>query len=169
MNDLTLYNAVKAHMDTGDLLQWQTEGVIGAAIRWRTLSDVNHSSLVLRFPQYEGADCRRFTTEARGHGVGLNLLSSRLAYHKGKVWWYPLDPDKCPVKRENIGERALSYIGKPYDFRSIFRLCAGRVSAEATALFCSEYCAICYGVTGPAPTPAEMPSLNIFKAPVRLI
>ncbi len=37
MNDLTLYNAVKAHMDTGDLLQWQTEGILGAAIRWRTL------------------------------------------------------------------------------------------------------------------------------------
>jgi hypothetical protein len=169
MNDLTLYNAVKAKMDTGDLLQWRTEGIIGAAIRWRTLSNVNHSSLVLNFSQYAGAECRRFTTEARGHGVGLNMLSARLAYHKGEVWWYPLDTGKCPVKRENIGDRALSYIGHPYDFKSILKLCMGRVSSEASELFCSEYCAICYGATGSALTPAELPSLNIFKEPVRLI
>lgn len=37
MNDLTLYHSVKAQMQTGDLLMWSSDRLIGKAIRWRTL------------------------------------------------------------------------------------------------------------------------------------
>lgn len=169
MNDLTIYNSVKHQMQTGDLLQWRSESLIGALIRWRTLSEWNHSSLVVSFQEYQGTEGRRFTTEALSDGVVLNLLSNRLERHKGNVWWYPLDEEKCPVKRPNIGELALKYIGTGYDYQSILRLVLRRVSNDAAKLFCSEYVAICYGHEGQAMTPADLPHLNIFKEPVRLI
>ena len=63
----------------------------------------------------------------------------------------------------------LSFIGTPYDYQSILRLCLRRVSTQMDKLFCSEYCAVCYGLGGEAPTPADMPKLGIFKEAVRLI
>lgn len=169
MNDLTKYNEVKSLMQTGDLLQWQTNSLIGKLIRWRTLSEWNHSSLIMRFSDYEGKECRRFTTEAVAEGVVLNLLSRRLGNLDGAVWWYPLDETKCRLTRAQVGENAMKYIGTGYDYQSILRLILKRVSDEANKLFCSEYCAICLGHEGPALHPGEMPSMGIFKEPVRLI
>jgi hypothetical protein len=64
---------------------------------------------------------------------------------------------------------AFQYIGVPYDYKSLFKNAFGRVSADARALFCSEYCFLCYGKTGKAPTPGEMPKLGIFKPGTKLI
>lgn len=169
MNDLTVYNSVKAQMQTGDLLMWGGDNLISKAIRWRTLSEYSHASLVIRLAEYEGTEGRRFTTEALADGIVLNILSSRLENYNGRVWWFPLDEEKCHVPRSRVGECALSFIGTPYDYQSILRLCMKRVSTELNKLFCSEYCAVCYGLEGEAPTPADMPKLGIFKEHVRLI
>ena len=169
MNDLSKYNEVKHLIQTGDLLMWSSDGIVGKAIRWRTLSEFSHASLAIRLADYEGAEGRRFTTEALADGVVLNVLSARLAHYKGRVWWFPLDEERCNVKRSHVGECALSFIGTPYDYQSILRLCLKRVSTEMNKLFCSEYCAVCYGLGGEAPTPADMPKLGIFKDPVRLV
>lgn len=169
MNDLTVYHNVKTQMQTGDLLMWSSDRLIGKAIRWRTLSEYSHASLVIRLAEYEGTEGRRFTTEALADGVVLNVLSARLAHYDGRVWWFPLDEEKCRVKRAHVGECALSFIGTPYDYQSILRLCLRRVSTQMDKLFCSEYCAVCYGLGGDAPTPADMPKLGIFKEAVRLV
>lgn len=169
MNDLTTYNSVKANMLTGDLLMWSGDRIVSRMIRWRTLSEFSHASLVIRLAEYEGSEGRRFVTEAMSDGIVLNVLSARLANYNGRVWWYPLDDDRVNIKRINVGECALSLIGTPYDYQSILRLCLKRVSTEINKLFCSEYCAVCYGLGGEAPTPADMPKLGIFKSPVRLI
>ena len=73
MNDLTLYHSVKAQIQTGDLLMWSSNGIVGKAIRWRTLSEFSHASLAIRLAEYEGAEGRRFTTEALADGVVLNI------------------------------------------------------------------------------------------------
>ena len=169
MNDLKAYNEVKRLIQTGDLLMWSSDRIIGKAIRWRTLSEFSHASLAIRLAEYEGAECRRFTTEALADGVVLNILSARLANYDGRCWWFPLDEEKCRVKRSHVGECALAFIGTPYDYQSILRLCLRRVSTEINKVFCSEYAAICYGLGGEAPTPADMPKIGIFKEPVRLI
>ena len=165
--DLKKYRQIKAQMKTGDLLQWRSHSALGAAIRWRTKSHVNHSSLVIRLAEYEGLERRRFTTEALSRGIMFNLLSRELARYRGEVWWYPLK-ESWNEKRQGIGEVALSLIGTPYDYKSFFRLLISTVSADARALFCSEYCFIAYGFTGQAPTPADMPSLGIFEPPIKL-
>ena len=169
MNDLSVYNSVKHLIQTGDGLGWSSDRIAGRLIRWRTMSYLSHFSLALRLAEYEGTEGRRFTTEALADGVVLNVLSARLAHYDGRVWWFPLDEEKCRVKRAHVGECALSFIGTPYDYQSILRLCLRRVSTQMDKLFCSEYCAVCYGLGGEAPTPADMPKLGIFKDPVRLV
>ena len=168
MNDLIQYNEVKDKMKTGDLLQWASSSVIGWLIRWKTKSDVNHSSLVIRLAEYEGLERRRFTHEALEHGVILNLLSRRLDQFNGKVWWYPLK-DEWDKRRQRVGELALAWTGVPYDYQSIVDQLISSVSAEATALFCSEMCFMAYGFAGKAPTPGEMLRLNIFKEGVQIL
>lgn len=168
MIDLTKYNAIKDQMKTGDLLQWNSSSIIGWLIRWKTGSDVNHSSLVIRLSEYEGLERRRFTHEALEHGVILNLLSRRLDQFAGKVWWYPLK-DEWDERRQRIGELALAWTGVPYDYRSIADQLIASVSAEATALFCSEMCFLAYGFAGKAPTPGEMPGLGIFKKGLQIL
>lgn len=169
MNDLSAYLKVKDQMDTGDLIQWKSNSLIGALIRWKTNANVNHSGLVLRLQEYEGLKGRRFTTESLEHGVVLNLLSRRLEAFDGEVWWLPLKDEYARAMRQAVGERALEMIGKPYDYGSIVRQIFGRVSADARALFCSEHCFLAYGLTGTAPTPADMPGLGIFKEGVQIL
>jgi len=168
MNDLTAYLAVKDQMKTGDLLQWRSNSLIGALIRWRTKSDVNHSSLVIRLQEYEGLERRRWTTEALEHGTVLNLLSRRLEQFDGECWCYPLN-DSWNAWRENCGEWALKMVGIPYDYGSILKQIIGKASADARALFCSEYCFMAYGLDGKAPSPGEMPELGIFKEPIKIL
>jgi hypothetical protein len=166
MNDLTVYNTVKGQMRTGDLLLWRSRSLLGAVIRYFSKATVNHAGLVMRFAEYEGDDARRFTTEALEHGIVLNLLSKRLEEYDGEVYWYPLME---AWDRTVIGERAMEYIGVPYDYHSLFKNAFGKVSADARELFCSEYCFICYGFSGKAPTPGDMPDMGIFKDPVKIL
>jgi hypothetical protein len=168
MNDLTLYNSIKDQMKTGDLLQWESDSFIGWAIRLKTNSNVNHSSVVIKLAEYEGLERRRFTDEALEHGVVLNYLSRRLENHAGHCWWYPLT-DSWDGERQLIGERAMSFIGIPYDYDSLFKQLVGSVSADATKLFCSETCFLSYGFSGKAPNPGQMPSLGIFKEPIQIL
>ncbi len=165
---LSLYDRVKDELRTGDLIQWGAHDLLGAIIQGVTHSDVSHSSLVIRLTEYEGLERRRFTTEALRHGVVLNLLSRRLENHSGAAWWYPLK-DEWNDKRQAIGERALSFVGIPYDFKSIAKFLFTRVSADARAIFCSELAFISWGFTGTAPAPGDIPGLGIFKDAVRIL
>lgn len=168
MKDITLYNSVKGLMKTGDLIQWHSNSLIGKLIRMKTGWYVNHSSLVMCFPQYEGEQHRRFTTEALEHGIVLNFLSKRLEVYKGEVWWYSLK-DEWESRRNSIGMMALEYVGTPYDYLSLAKQVMGKVSTNAKRFFCSEYCYFCYGFSGVAPNPGEMPGLGIFKDPVKIL
>lgn len=168
MSNLSEYAKVQCEMKTGDLLQWRSKSFIGWAIRWKTNSAVNHSSLVIRLAEYEGLERRRFTQEALEHGVVLNYLSRRLEQYDGEVWWYPLK-DEWDERRQRIGELALAFTGVPYDYKSIANQLISSVSAEATALFCSEMCFMAYGFAGTAPTPGGMEKLGIFKQGVKIL
>lgn len=159
------YEAIKSQMMTGDLLLWRSNTLLGAAIRRFSRANVNHAGLVIRLQEYEGSEGRRFTTEALEHGIVLNLLSAQLKNHDGKVWWYPLRAE-WQGKRRAIGERAFAWLGAPYDYPALFANAIKKVHADPERLFCSEYCFLCYGFTGEAPTPGDMPQLGIFSDPV---
>lgn len=161
------YNKFKQQMKTGDLLLWRSNSLLGATIRFFSKGPFNHASIVMCFPEYEGEECRRWTTEALEHGTVLNLLSRRLDKYDGQVWWFPLKDD-WEQQRSIIGRRALSMIGIGYDYKSLFKNILGKVSAEARRLFCSEYYFLSLGMEGKAPTPAGLPSLGIFKQEVQI-
>lgn len=154
MNDLSAYHRYREKMDTGDLLQWHSDSIIGKLIRLRIGGDVNHSGLVLRVAQYEG-EGRRWTTESLEGGVEAVLLSRRLEKFRGSVWWHPLKPAHQEL-RKVAGMRMLEMLGAPYDFHSLFRQIFSRVSVDLSSLFCSEYCYWCVGGEGEAPNPANL-------------
>jgi len=168
MNDLAAYNMVKEQMQTGDVLLWRSHSLLGVLIRQFSDAPVNHASLIMRFQPYEGSEQRRFIAEALEHGVVLNLLSKRLGEEDGEAWWYPLKGDWAQ-KRNEIGERALKYMGTPYDYAAILELAVTEVKAGTEKMVCSEYCFECLGMTGNIPTPGQLPSLGIFKDPVRVL
>jgi hypothetical protein len=157
---LDMYNAVKDRMKTGDILLWQSDSLLGSAIRWRTKSDVNHASMIIRMSEWEGLERRRFHTEAMERGVYPNLLSNRLEGCKGKVWWLPLK-DSWDNKRQLIGERLTDCWGKKYDYKSLLWQAIGKVSIDTQQLFCSEVIDYALGFTGQAHNPGELEGLGI--------
>jgi hypothetical protein len=156
MNDLTLYDAVKDQVATGDVLQWHSNSLIGSGIRLRKGGNVNHTGLIIRLAEFEGLERRRFTLEALEDGVVLNLLSRRLEVFKGKVYLHQLKKEH-DLMRQRIGERALSMVGIPYDYTSIIRECFGNAQMDMDKLFCSEFAwfAETGKMTGEAPDPVE--------------
>jgi len=83
MNDLTVYHSVKAQMQTGDLLMWSSDRLIGKAIRWRTLSEYSHASLVIRLAEYEGTEGRRLDRKSGVEGKRVDLGGGRSMKKKG--------------------------------------------------------------------------------------
>jgi hypothetical protein len=166
------YITYRGMMLTGDLLLWRSHSVIGWLIRLFSKAPVNHASLVLRL-NYEGLRDRRFVLEALESGIVLRLLSERLSDYKGEVHWYPLRR-KFNRRRPLIRNYALIKVGTPYDFGSLFKQLITRVPSDSKKFFCSEYCFMAYRAAGlpvvseKAPRPGDLPSLGIFKNPVRI-
>jgi len=174
MGKLDLYIKERPDMKTGDLLQWRSESFLGAAIRFFSRANVNHSGLIISLNEYSGLVDRRFTLEALGSGIVLRLLSERVREHKGRLWLYPLK-NEFDICRDAVAEWALLKVGTPYDYKSLLKQVAGRVSSNASRLFCSEYCFMAWKAAGipvtskKAPRPGDMPGLGIFKDPVRIL
>lgn len=168
MNDLTQYNKVRDQMQTGDLLLWRSFSLLGSLIRDFSKAPVNHASLIIRIEPYEGSEQRRFIAEALEHGVVLNLLSKRLGEEEGEAWWYPLN-DVWAQRRTQIGERALQFLGTPYNYGALLKLAIENVKAGTDKMVCSEYCFECLGLEGNIPTPGQLPALGVYKDPVKVL
>jgi len=170
MMDL-LYQYNRSLINTGDAIQWRSSTSLGFLIRKFTGGDVNHTALVIRINNYD----RVFQLEALKPGIVLTSLSRRLAMHKGEAFWLSL-LTRYDDYRPAIGEWAASFVGAKYDYRSLFRQIFGRVSAEASRFFCSEYAYLAWqnsGIpmqnpSGKAPRPCDVPALGIFGPQVKI-
>ena len=163
------YIQYRKEIATGDLIQFSSFSILGWLIR-KFSGYCNHSSQAIRFAEYQGLKQRRYILEALEHGIELSLISRRLEGYKGKVWWHPLKPEYQKYRRK-IGALALSRIGIPYDYGSLFKNALGRVSGNANRLFCSEYVYLnCKDVGMPiktewqdkSPRPADMLNLGFW-------
>jgi len=166
---MTLYDQIKNQMKTGDVLQWHHDDFLGGWIRRKTKSFWNHSSLVIRLQEYEGAESRRWTQEAVTPFVGLTFLSKKLESYKGEVWWFPLK-DEWEEKRIEIGAKALTFVGvTPYDRKGIVKQLFMRTSIQYRQLFCSEDVEICLGYEkGTALWPGEIAELPIYRDKIKI-
>jgi len=174
MEKLDTYYKHRPMMQTGDLLLWKSRSVIGWLIRLFSSGNVNHAGLVLCLDEFAHLTDRRWTLEALEPGIVLSLISRRFEKYDGSAWWYPLkgEYNSC---RHDLGEWAIEKVGTPYDYGSLFKNALGRVSADASKFFCSEYAYMAYKEVGlpvdleKAPRPADMPGLGIFKEPTQIL
>ncbi len=169
---LSRYRTFRRGMDTGDLIEFRSNSVIGCGIRWKTGNRVNHTAPVIRLKRY--AEERVFLLEALEHGIVINLLSRRLENFDGYAEWLGVKQQYIHFRRD-IGRAMLSYVGVPYDYGSIIRQLFARVSADAEKLFCSEFAAIALKDAGlpvsldPVPYPGDMVALGIHRSPLRIL
>lgn len=192
MNDLTLYKRLAPILETGDVILYEGNSVIGKTIRWwtkhillrkapdkATRKICNHGNQIIRIQEYEQQTDRRWCLDARAAGVFPVLLSDYLANYDGHAYLYRLK-DQYNCVRNSIGCEALSYAGKCYDFLGLIKNAVGLVSAELRKLWCTEaiFLALRDGgriVSGDkGPRPDMVPFLIgpdrqvIFKEPIKL-
>jgi hypothetical protein len=172
MSKLDAYYATRHALETGDGLTWASNTILGKLIQKFSGHKVNHFGLVMRFRQYD--EDRIFTLEALEPGIVLRALSERLRHHKGSCYWHPLKPEHHD-KRVGVGASALSYVGVGYDYVSLFRQAAMRVSTDAGRLFCSEFGQICWEDNNIVPQrsmalqPGEMAGLGATMPPMKIL
>jgi hypothetical protein len=142
MGIFDLYHPVRDQIESGDLIEWHTTGsTVSSLIRRFSGQDVNHSSLVIVLPDRYRVDHRDMViiVEAVAGGIKQSYLSNVIARHHGKAYWYKLratDEQRLTMSRWAFHEELAH---KGYDYGSIFKQMFGRVSAEATKYFCSEF------------------------------
>ncbi len=159
-NSLDLYLSKRDAIQTGDPIQFQSNTLIGLPIQWRTGSPYNHTAIAIRFKEYDRE--RVYILEALEHGTVLNPLSARLEKQKGHAWVLPLKADLGPI-RKGIGTWALTHVGRPYDYTSLFKQLICRVNADARNIFCSEYFQLGFTEAARGDTVAEQYLLEARK------
>lgn len=171
-NQKALYRSWRRHIWTGDLLEWDSETILGSGIQWFTGKDVNHTSQVIRYTNFDKE--RVYNLEALQPGVYPNLLSHRLENFRGRVYWLQLNPE-FDQYRPAIAREGMKYVGRKYDYRSLFQQAFSRVSADADAFFCSELCyqaALDAGLPMVAqkfaPRPGDFARMGVYKPRIRI-
>lgn len=134
MNDLKRYYNVRDKIQTMDLIQWHGDSLISKIIKWKTGGSETHSGIACRLADVD----RVMTLEAIRKGAVPNPLSYVLAKYKGKAYWHPLKEEYRSYVAEAFNWM-YDRIGTGYDYESLAGHLYGRVSADARALFCSEY------------------------------
>ena len=178
MNDLTKYNMLRPLMGDFDLLQWESDTVLGRLIQWFTGGDINHSGIVCRWPNRNRVD----TIEALADGFQQHRLSPRLYSHRGHVYWHPLHPkfystSLHPKLRYDLMTVALDMRGIGYAFGDLIKQVVSRVVPGAKRVFCSEGIFIIGQTKGlpypdkfasAAPYPSELPQLGWWMRGIKL-
>ncbi|MDZ7831641.1 MAG: hypothetical protein U5L07_07800 [Desulfobacterales bacterium] len=134
----TYYNH-RHQMATGDLIEVAGSGIISKLIRCRTKKPVNHTMRVIRLTDYDTEHV--YVLQAAATGIVLTRLSRYVENHSGRIYWLPMRREWDGM-RKTVGRVSLKYVGTPYDYRSLLRNVLGHVSANARAMFCSEYISI---------------------------
>jgi hypothetical protein len=184
MSNLETYSKFRAEMASGDVLEWCTNGAIGAMIRWKTGYDVNHTSAIVRMKVADlddsCSDClidRVQTIEANNKGVQFRHMSYLLNKYKGTVYWMKLRPE-YEFARSDIASFLVNETGKGinYDFKSLMQNLTGRVTLDGRNWFCSEVvqaALIRSGILKPlknnkAMRPGEFEKTNLFLQRIKI-
>lgn len=170
MRDLSQYDNLRPLIETADLIEFASNGLIGSAIMEVTGGKASHSSLVIRLP-YKGVGAeRRYIVESNRTGPDFHLLSDVLQSYDGKIIWYGLKPE-FNDKRDAIGSWLFHVLSqhKKYDFKGVALQLFCRVSLDARRLYCTELCEVPYieqGIVKPDPKgarrPGDLPKEDVF-------
>ena len=178
--NLDRYLTVRPQMKSCDCLLWESNSILGWAIRLIS-KKYNHAALILN--EFEDLTNHKYILEALEHGIVLSQIGRRLEHYNGKVYWLKAKPE-YDYLRKDAAIWAIQQVGVPYDYGSLFKNLFSRVSADASKLFCSEFVYIAWKYAylknggesdngkvfnlGKAPVPADMPKMGIWEDPVRI-
>lgn len=129
------YNKLRHLIQTGDLIEWHSDSLLGRLIRARTKQDVNHTSMALEYYLKDSDDRRVCVCEALGRGTHPYFLSTRIHSFKGIVYWTRFERDDSRVK---LAEEMLKLVGKPYGYWDIIKSLFHRPDLRDDKLICSE-------------------------------
>jgi len=139
VKSLVAYKQIRDQIKTGDMLEWRSRSALGSIIRFFSKQKVNHTGIAFVLENYGGYEGNHvFTLEAEPDGIRYNLLSVQLENFDGEVYWSSLKPEFERLRHAGI-DWALEQVGKPYDFKSLFKQALIKVGADARKFFCSEY------------------------------
>lgn len=129
------YDEIRPLIRTGDLIEWRTSSLLGAAIRRRTKQDVNHTSMALEYALIGCSDRRVCVCESLGRGTHPYFLSTRLCGFKGAVYWIRF---KQEIHRNQLAEEMLKLVGKPYGYWDLVESLFRHAKINDQHLVCSE-------------------------------
>ena len=167
------YIANRDIMLTGDLIEFASEGIVGRIIRWFTKKQVNHTSMICCLPNYKSiTEPHVYIMEAMPEGSELNLLWRVLVKYKGKAYFLKLRASN--EQRKKLSDWLLEHDGVDYDYKGLFKNAAGKVSANAQKMFCSELAFLALKSAGiiegsKAPVPGEFENLGCYYSPTEII
>lgn len=139
--DITSYNSLRAHMQTGDLLAFSGRGLISRLIQWRTKSVYSHVGMLLRLAEVPD---RLFLLHATAkYGVGIVPASRYLSSYRGEAWWVQMRHDqavaKTPTYQQQLVDWLLMQTGRSYDARGVLQfVLPGLIKQRKADYFCSE-------------------------------
>jgi hypothetical protein len=175
ITDRHSYAEIRPRLRSGDAIVWAGKGPLAWFVRLRTRSRWTHISTVIRLKD-TGIE-RVFIAEATLQGVVLFPLSRRIREHRGLICWLPLHP-ALDLHRLGVRTWSMQTIGRPYDYSSLFSQLVRRTSANARALFCSEFTFMALRDGGKipalegidrAPWPSELYELALFEEGCQII
>jgi hypothetical protein len=144
-NDLTVYQAIREDIKTGDRISFHGESAFSRLIRRKTGDFINHEALVIRLTEFEGYGFEDsvYVIEAGEDGFIQQPLSQKLKAYEGQAFWNPLLDSIIRYYTEEIRKKlaaaALCMRGTPYDWGGVIRrgFCEN-VELDTEKLFCSE-------------------------------
>ena len=143
------YSAIRAQIQTGDVLLYQGTSVFSSLVRWWTDSPYSHAGLAAWWGD------RLFIVQSILNGIQLTPLSRAVDKYDGQVEWWSVRPEHASaLDRAELLDRALLDLGKPYSVAGLFRLMVRSIRRKLrggvdpkespTAMFCSEYVSLCH-------------------------
>lgn len=137
MHGFDLYKTKRELLETGDILEWRSNKLIGRAIRFFTKQNVNHTGGVIIFPFPGCPEQRVWTVEATEKGFMPIPLSIALRGYTGSVYVSKLKKE-YDGSRPDLACAVSKFIGKAYDYTALLRQAFGVVKSDNKKFFCSE-------------------------------
>lgn len=135
---INLYSNYQLSLQTGDVIEWRSNTLLGWCIRGFTKQNVNHTSVVMKYELCGTTEMeRRYVSEATSKGVQLTFLSDKIKNHDGRCYLNRLKRE-YEASRIPLGIKLQELEGVPYDWGALFKNIFMRPLVDASELHCME-------------------------------
>ena len=128
------YSDVAALMQSGDMIEFDSNAILGRLIKFFTGKKRTHTAGV------EGTmgQTQNFLIEANAPGIELETAIRDFSTTGSKIYWTPL-LRKYDGNRKAIADFWLSQVGCPYNYQGLFSNILGHINATVGKYICSIF------------------------------